>query len=82
MYGLMSNFFDWAKICIEKSKEFRKFWNCRRIELCSSADFRAKLREVHRTTERMPPDFNITIPSRISWMGMKFWVVCCFDAIV
>jgi hypothetical protein len=49
------------------------------MEFCSSVDFKAKLTDVARTIARKEPSFNMTMPSRISFIGTNSWVV--FDAV-
>src|SRR3989344_7475788 len=65
---------------MEKSREFRKFWNCMMMDCCSSADFKAKLREEAMTIPRRESSRRMTIPCRISFMGTNSWVVFAFTA--
>ena len=77
----MSNFLDWIDICTEKSKVFKKFWNCNIVACCSSADFKDKFTELAKTIARKSPFFNTTIPSRTSLIGMNSCVAFAFKAI-
>src|SRR3989344_3494017 len=70
----MSNLRDWTSISIEKSRELRKSWNWRRIAFLSSSPLSEKLSEEQRSMARIPPSFNMTMPSRTSLIGTNSWV--------